>query len=272
MKRWKLWILSACCMAAFSLATLTSASPVAKRCFNNTVVVQSGSGHGSGVLFTRPGGTFIWTAAHVIQGYMLPDGSFREVMIRHGCQLAKARVLRCGDAYMTHDLALLQIIEGSLEGDARFYRAFNEVELGQEIIHCGSPFTSRLNENLLFFGHISHVGRNFVLPDIQPREVDQCDVIVYGGCSGGPMFDAKTGDILGLLSMGGAPGLTAVVPTRIIYEWAKNHDCLWAFDPDIPLPMTIIPWPGDKLERMIEARDTTAIDKRWGNAKLEEAE
>lgn len=269
MKRWKLWILSACCMAAFSLATFTFASPVSERCFDNTVVVKDAYSHGSGVLFTRVGGTFIWTAAHVVQHNMNSDGSFREVIIRHGHQVAVARVLRCGDAYVTHDLALLQIIEGNLEGDARFYKAFNEVELGQEIIHCGSPFNSVLNENLLFYGNISHIGRHFVLPSILPREVDQCNVIVYGGCSGGPIFDAETGDIIGLLSMGGAPGLTAIVPTRIIYEWAKSHDCLWAFDPDVPLPKSIIPWPGDKLARMIKARDTTEIDKRWGEATPE---
>ena len=269
MKRWKLWILSVCCVAAFSLAHLYASSPVAKRCVNNTVVVQTGPGHGSGILFTRPGGTFIWTAAHVIQGVMRPDGSFRDVMIRHGSQRAMARVLRCGDAPVAQDIALLQIIEGSLEGDARFYKAFNEVEVGQEIIHCGSPFDNRLNENLLFFGHISHVGRMFSLPNLEPRIVDQCDVNALPGCSGGPIFDAETGDVLGFLSMAGAPGLTAVVPTRCIYEWAKTHDCLWAFDPEIPLPASITPWVGDRLDRIIEARDTSEIDARWGEADLE---
>ena len=100
---------------------------------------------------------------------------------------------------------------------------------------------------------------------LEPREMDQCDIIAYPGCSGGPIFDTVRGDILGLMSLGGEAGLTAMVPTRIIYEWAKSHDCLWAFDPEVPLPGTIISWRGDVLTRLIEQRDTTAIDDRWGS-------
>jgi S1-C subfamily serine protease len=222
-------------------------------------------GHGSGVLFTRAGETFIWTAAHVAEHFMNSDGSFSEIMVIRGRRTAKARVIRCGDAYVTHDLALLQITEGGLKGGARFYKAFNEVELGQEIIHCGAPFNVRLNGNLLFFGHVSHIGRMMSIPFfILEREVDQCDVNAHPGCSGGPIFDAKTGDILGLLSLGGEPGLTAIVPTRIIYEWAKSHDCLWAFDPKVPLPESIVAWRADKLDREIAVRDTTEVDERWG--------
>jgi len=229
-------------------------------------VLQNANGHGSGILFARENEVFIWTAAHVVDHAMNSDGSFSEVMVRRGSQIARARVIRCGDSYVAHDLALLQIIEGSLKGDARFYKAFNEVELGQEIIHCGTPFNVHMNGNYLFFGHVSYIGRMMSIPFlILEREVDQCDVNVHPGCSGGPIFDARTGDILGLLSLGGKPGLTAIVPTRIIYEWAKSHDCLWAFDPLVPLPKSIAVWRADKLDRILTIRDTTEVDTRWGN-------
>jgi hypothetical protein len=241
-----------------SIVTLASGASVAERCYNNTIVVQDTSGHGSGVLFTRDEVTFVWTAAHVADISMRPNGTFRDFIIKRDNKVAKARVIRCGDPYVAQDIALLQIIEGDLKGDAQFYKAFNEVKLGQEVIHCGSPFSIRLNGNLLSYGHISHVGRIFSLPFAPvPREVDQCSAITYPGCSGGPVFDAETGDILGIVS-------TVIVPTRAIYKWAKTHDCLWAFDSQIPLPVEIVPWRGDKLARLIKERSTIEIDKRWG--------
>lgn len=257
-------IISLCCVLMLSLTTLVFGS-VDERCYNNTVAIQDIGNCGSGVLFTREDSTFIWTVAHVAKHYMKPDGTFREITIRQDNKVAKARVLRCGDCYVAHDLALLQIIEGDLKGDAQFYRAFNEVKLGRKIIHCGTPYGSRLNANLLFYGNISHIGRIFSLPFMPvPREIDQCDIITHPGCSGGPVFDAETGDILGLMVLGGNPGLTAIVPTRIIYGWTKSHDCLWAFDPEIPLPRSIVSWRCDTLDRLIKERDTSEIDKRWG--------
>lgn len=262
----RLLTLSACYVLVLSLVALSLGDTIPKRCYNNTVALQDAMGHGSGVLFTRGSETFIWTAAHVAEHFMKPDGTFSEIMVSQGRKTAKARVIRCGDSYVTHDLALLQLTEGDLKGGARFYKAFNEVELGQEIIHCGAPYNVKLFGNYLFFGHMSHIGRMVSVPFlVLEREMDQCDVIVYPGCSGGPIFDAKTGDILGLLSLAADPGLTAITPTRIIYEWAKNHDCLWAFDPKVPLPKSIVPWRADKLDREIAARDTTEVDKRWGS-------
>lgn len=269
---------------------------IPERCYSNTIVIKDVDGHASGVLFTREdftqpieyeykwldpfelkisgeiGGivgnktTFIWTAGHVADYYMKEDGTFNNVMIVQGDKTAIARVIRAGDCYEADDLALLQLVEGDLEGDARFYRAFNEVELGMEIIHCGSPYDPVLNANLIFHGNISHVGREmsfYFMPTA--RELDQCDITAYPGCSGGPIFDTLRGDILGLMSLGGEAGLAAMVPTRSIYEWAKSHDCLWAFDIEVPLPANITPWRGDVLARLIEQRDTTAIDDRWGS-------
>jgi Trypsin-like peptidase domain len=288
---------------ALSLTTFAigGESTIPEHCYNNTIVIKDDGSHASGVLFTRQNSvdtvkhaykwidpffleitdevdltftsktvTFIWTVGHVADYYMRADGTFRDVTIVRGDKTATARVIRAGDCYAADDLALLQVIGDGLKGDARFYRAFNEVKLGMEIIHCGSPYDSILNENLIFHGNISHVDRTmsfFFMPE--PRQLDQCDIIAYPGCSGGPIFDTVKGDILGLMSLGGEAGLTAMVPTRIIYEWAKSHDCLWAFDPEVPLPDTIISWRGDVLTRLIESRDTSVIDERWGSADFD---
>lgn len=253
------------------ITTVGFAGPISKHCYDNTVAIKTPGGHGSGVMVSpREGVTFIWTAAHVLLNNMRPDGSFREFIITQGNKIGKARVLRCGDCHIDRDIGLLIVTEGNFKGTAKFYREFNEIELGQEVIHCGNPFNTTRNENLLFYGHISHIGRMFFLPGISiAREVDQCALIVYPGCSGGPVCDAETGGILGVVSIGGRPGLSVIVPTRFIYEWAKSHDCLWAFDPEVPLPKRIIPWPGDSLKRLIKDRDTSKIDERWGSSKQE---
>ena len=262
-------------LASFFVALMlmvTTAYPqsVSEQSYDNTVAIFDDYGHGSGVLVTRGDETFIWTVAHVADHFMNKDGSFQDVRIRRGDKVGKARIIRCGDSYVADDIALLQVIEGDFKGTAHFYRPFNETKLGQEIVHCGNPFDMELNGNLLFYGHISHIGREFSLPFIPvPRELDQCDIIAYPGCSGGPILDAKTGGILGVMSLGGDPGLAAMVPTRAMYEWAKKHDCLWAFDPEVPLPRNIYPWRGDIIDRMVEERDTTDVDSRWGEASVE---
>ena len=260
-----------CLFVALTLwATTAHPQTVSEQSCANTVAIFDGRGHGSGVLVTRGDNTFIWTVAHVADHFRNEDGSFRDVDIRQGDKLGKARVIRCGDSYVANDLALLQVTEGDFEGTAHFYQAFNETKLGQEIVHCGNPFDLELNGNLLFYGHISHIGREFSLPFIPvPRELDQCDIIAYPGCSGGGIFDAKTGGILGFMSLGGDPGLSAMVPARAVYAWAKKHDCLWAFDQEVPLPRNIYPWRADIIDRMIEERDTSAVDERWGKAPVE---
>lgn len=265
------WLVSILLLMATPAWVIPVFGGVSDRCYNNTVVVQDIGGHGSGVMVTRGGTTsdsvtFVWTVGHIAEHFMLPNGTFRSAIIKQGDKIAQARVLRCGDCYAAHDIALLQIIGGDLKGNAQFYRAFNGIKLGQEIIHCGSPYNTTLNGNLLFYGHISHIRRVISLPFMPvPREMDQCNIIAYPGCSGGPVFDAKTGDIVGFMSLGGPPGLAAIVPTRIVYEWAKSHDCLWAFDPEVPLPKNIVSWRCDMLDRLIKERNTSEIDSRWGS-------
>ncbi len=258
---------------ALILASLVSPPSVAEKSYDNTVVVHVERGHGSGVLFSRGDQTFVWTVGHVADCHMNDDGTFREFTIRQGDKRGTARAIRVGDSYIEQDIALLQVTSGNIAGDAHFYRAFNEIKLGQQVVHCGTPFYPRLNERLILYGRISHVGRMFSFRDQPiPRELDQCNVSAYPGCSGGPVFDAKTGGIIGLMSIGGNPCLTAIVPTRAIYEWAKKHDCLWAFDPEVPMPSSITPWRSDALERLIRQRDTSAIDDRWGSKPEPEPE
>ena len=247
----------------------TAIANVAEQCQNNTVIVTDGKSHGSGVLFSRDEVTFVWTVGHVADQFMKPNGSFNLATIVQGDEEARAKVLRASDYEIIHDIALLQITSGTIfHGDAEFYRAFNHVKVGQSIIHVGTPgipIAPTFHELSVFIGNISYINRNFNLFTVaKPRFVDQINVTSGHGCSGGGVFDAKTGDILGFVSLGTVCGVSFTVPTRYIYEFAKSHDCLWAFDREVPLPNEIIPWRGDKYNRLISMRNNSEIDKRWG--------
>lgn len=236
----------------------------------NTVFLTDGRGHGSGVLFTRTDGdrvtTFIWTAAHVANIFMNQNGTFRDIDVIQGDKRATARVLRSSDEMMAADCALLEVVEGDdFNGTARFYRGFNQMRVGQRVVHCGTPL-ARLNERLVSFGRISYVDRLFDDPRlvIEPRRLDNVDITAYPGCSGGPVVDEDTYDIIGLLVMGSAPRLTIIETTRAMYEWAKIHDCMWAFDREVSLPDEIVPWRGDLYNRLVKDRYTGDLDDRWG--------
>ncbi len=240
----------------------------------NTVVITDTrghvQGHGSGVLFTRVDGdrvtTFVWTAAHVANIFMNRNGTFREVGVIQGDKRAIARVIRSGDDMLDADCALLEIVSGDdFNGITRFYRGFNHIKVGQKVVHCGTP-CEILNERLVSFGQVSFVDRLFDDPRsaCRPRLLNHVDITAYSGCSGGPVVDEETYDIIGLLIKGSAPRLTVIETTRGIYDWSKAHDCMWAFDRDVDLPRGIVAWRGDMYNRHISGYDTRDLDDRWG--------
>jgi len=237
----------------------------------NTVILTDGYGHGSGVLLTRVDGekrtTFIWTAAHVANCWMNEDGSFRDIPVVQGDKRRMARVLRASDHFIDTDCAVLELLPGdaSMEGTVHFYRAFNHVKLGQRVVHCGTPLDRKWNERLVSYGRVSAVDRvHGDRPLLVPRHFDHVDLTAYPGCSGGPVVDEEDGGIVGLVILGSEPGLEIIEPTRYIYQWAKTHDCLWAFDREYPMPESIFPWPGDKVRRP-DAWKYREADDRWGD-------
>lgn len=245
---------------------------VAERCQRNAVVVATRVGHGSGVAFTRTDAegtdtTFVWTAAHVVNSVMKDDGTFGVLTTMRGDRQARAIVLRAGDHAAGRDIALLQVVDPDemIRGNAQFYRAFNQVRPGQEVLLVGTPL-GPMHECSVYHGCISYVGRDWRYPPLhKAREMDQVNVTAYPGCSGGPVCDKETGGIVGLISLGGRPGLAAIEPARFIYDFAKSHDCLWAFDREVPLPTQLVAWRGDLVDRLIAERETTQIDARWGS-------
>lgn len=259
-----------CAILLLAMSLPATADPVAEKLQNATVMLTNGSGHGSGVLFTRGDSTFIWTAAHVGEIWVNADGSYAEVEVLQGAKKGKARILRCGDYSQGPDACVLELIEGDMTGpEIEFYGPFNHIELGQEILHCGTPL-DKSNMQLVSYGNVSYVGREFCQPGLVdvPRSLDNIDITGYPGCSGGPVIDRKTGGIVGLLVMGSAPRLSIMEPTRNLYQWALSHDCLWAFDRTVPMPANRIQWVSDRFRRLQEDSLRQRWDDTLGHAEL----
>jgi hypothetical protein len=265
-QEWKIFINAFLVGAIIALFAHIAFAGVAEDLHDNTVIVTDGYGHGSGVMFKNKDRVFVWTAGHVADIFMRPDGTYSPVLITQGDKSARARVLRGGDVLYDMDFALLEIFESEgddgwwkQKGSTEFYRAFDCIKLGQEIIHCGTPYDRSWNERLVFFGRISAVRQRcapvFGLTATE-RFLDHVDLTAGGGCSGGPVVDRKTGGIVGLLVMGLRNGhrLNIIEPTRRLYRWAARHDCLWAVDREVPLPASLAPWPADSYIRECEDR------------------
>jgi hypothetical protein len=253
-----------------STPLLADEIPNAENLYRNTVVLTNGYAHGSGVLFSRDDRTFIWTAGHVADLFEnRSNGTYRIVTVIQGDQKGTARVLRGGDCDYARDFALFEVIEGNFgAGDSHFFRAYNEVYRGQEIIHCGTPYDRDWNERLVTFGRISNVDHECGGPPlVVALKFDMIDITGGPGCSGGPVIDEKDGGILGLLVMDMNNRMLVMEPTRYLHVWAAEHDCLWAFDRDIPVPSEIVPWLSDRYLRECKRREP---GEGWGESPEEE--
>lgn len=244
------------------LTTGLSVGAQAPADFDETsVLVEVSEGFGSGVAVRNTDTEFVWTAAHVVEGHQkvrtvidpmtgLPrvEVTFTDVtLVREirkdgrlvGVNKRYAEVIRYSDLETGYDLALLRSRLPSCSKGAVF--AMGSPAAGQAVYAVGSPM-GPTGYNSYIPGTVAAIGRPatglFSTPLSQTLEMDQYNLNITGGSSGGPVFDLKSRQILGLTTQGNARQNTIafVVPTRVIRKFAKESDCEWAVDPHTPLP------------------------------------
>jgi S1-C subfamily serine protease len=170
---------------------------------NSVVLIESGQGSGSGIVWNREG--VILTNAHVIHRGSLTiesaDGK------RYPAQLLGID--------QRNDLAALVVQGANLPspplGDARSLR------VGEIVIAVGNPFGIRGNATL---GIVSGVG-NRTWMGHAARELLQADVVLAPGNSGGPLTDSS-GRVVGINSMVLSPGIAASIPVHLAQEFAHQ--------------------------------------------------
>lgn len=194
-----------------------------------TVLLKLADGQGSGVVIRRHNSTgtrlFVWTAAHVVEGsdeakvgyYVRNEGH------RVGEVTFKARVIFRSKE---KDLALLWLdAPASYFGDARF--DFDAPRVGQPQYHVGN-FFGDVFDSSVSTGIVSGIGFH---PDgnwpwIEPLDQTTCPAIF--GSSGGPVFNADSDRVMGLI-VGGpvGKGFIEYIPSREIRAFVSPWD-LWA--------------------------------------------
>jgi len=198
-----------------------------------TLLVETDTGYGSGVIIKREnlsGNTrvFLWTAAHVVDSdpaHVQAKLIFREDGAKRGSATFDAKLLAIS---FESDLALywVNVPSGMLES-AEFDSANSPVPIGTPIFHVGN-FLGPNFDNSVSVGIVSQVNLSPTLQGWFWKTTDQADLTVLPGGSGGGVFRADSGKVIGIMVAGVGSGLAAFVPNRTILEFAESAGVDWA--------------------------------------------
>jgi S1-C subfamily serine protease len=228
----KIWgIAVAAFLSAMAVTGMWPSENKFERAQRATVLLSLPDGQGSGVVVRRESsdGTrlFIWTAAHVVEG-------FNEAKVGYFVRYQGARVGRVEFTAQVlardkaKDIALLWLkAPPGYFGSARFdVRTHHHV--GDYQYHVGN-FFGEVFDGSVSTGVISQIG-------VKPEDpqwpwaapLDQTTCAAIFGSSGGPVFDSDN-KICGLI-VGGpvGKGFIEYVPTREIVKWADSIHVSWA--------------------------------------------
>lgn len=220
--------------AFYPLSTPTPFSESAKdnryeRAKRNTVLIVAPDGQGSGVVVRKQNRLFVWTAAHVVEGYS--EVEVKRLLHWDGRKAGeisfKARVLHSSKS---QDWALLWLDAPANAFPGANFAGKDPLSPGDRVYHVGNwlgdAFDGSVSE-----GIVSQIGVN-------PGEsrtgwpwseiyLDQVNLVAMPGSSGGPIFNSA-GEVVGIVV--GAPGrgslgFVCYVPVRVLCE---NFELCWA--------------------------------------------
>lgn len=257
-----------------------------------SVTIKAGTdlfgSEGSGTIIKREvegeSVTFVWTAAHVVNGLkttktVMVDGVKKEVVHFNPLYILKdlyednelighvklrAVVVKFSEE---QDLALLRVLKKDYSpSGAKFYLEDKPPMRGTELYHVGS-LLGKTGSNSTTDGIVSSLGRK---PDASDIIYDQTTVTALPGSSGGGVFLKSDGRYIGMLVAGyrGSDGFNLIVPVRRMLEWAQEAGILWALKEDVSMPtwdeLKKIPPTGSytpKTKKTVKS-DTDTTDER----------
>lgn len=214
-------------------------------------LVITPEGTGSGTLITRKVDgkehRFILTCAHVVQNMIQEDGTFKDEelkvsqtddvlgRVKAGVTL-RAKVVAYSPLTDGKDIAILRILDKEGPRHSAVFELREQCpKVGTKIIHIGSVFGPTF-DNSFFFGRISRVGRQMLMPDGKTNKIlEQVSVLGNKGCSGGGVF-TEDGTYIGMFEATASEGVNLVIPIREITAWAKENDLYWVFDAKAKVP------------------------------------
>ena len=171
---------------------------VAEALLASVVLVRSGWGSGSGVIWEPDG--LIVTNSHVVHA------DTADVILRDGTRYAGRLVAR----NPARDLAALRIdatgLPAARVGDS------SRLHVGQVVLAVGNPLGLR---GAVTAGIITGIGQVATQERTRLDDLIQADVALAPGNSGGPLADAA-GRVLGINSMISATGIALAVPVAAV--------------------------------------------------------
>lgn len=201
-----------------------------ERAQRETVLLATDDGQGSGVVVKRQSedGTrlFIWTAAHVVEGF---DHATISYFIRYEGERVgriefQAQVIARDKA---KDIALLWLHADPKYFGAAKFDVGHRHHVGDYQYHVGN-FLGETFDGSVSIGVISQIGVRPNDPQWPWGTLDQTTCAAIFGSSGGPVFDSDN-EVCGLI-VGGmvGKGFIEYVPTREIVRFAKDNNISWA--------------------------------------------
>lgn len=231
-----------------------------------SVTIKAGNAQGSGNLVTRKIGddtiTFVWTAAHVVDGLrttrtvITAAGASKVLVEYRDAEIVQERqqngrrvgevkydckIIKVSDADYGEDLALLMVRCKNaypLSANTKFHLEADYIPpIGVELAHCGS-LLGQFGANSYTTGVLSQTGRTLPMKGANVKVFDQVTAVAFPGSSGGGMYLKADGVYIGMLTQGvmKLQGFNFIVPVRRIHEWAKASKIEWAIDPNAAMP------------------------------------
>lgn len=214
-----------------------------------SVTIHAGGAEGSGVLKSRGNRSWVWTAAHVVDGLRSTEeiidsktGTKKTIVRFRDASIVREEVQsgrRVGESRMDvkvirfskdEDLALLEVRKHNYtNASVIFYLDDSIPKIGTRLYHVGS-LLGQMGSNSMTSGIISQIGR--VLDNY---EYDQSNVTAFPGSSGGGVY-LENGAYIAMLVRGSGEQFNLVIPIRRIRKWADRANILWAIDDTIDVP------------------------------------
>ena len=177
---------------------------------DNTVMIETASGHGSGYVILTNKGWAVITNCHVVRDAMEVDEyhQYVKVNILNQEEGEIGEVIRVNEE---RDVALVTFPNKSNLKSVKV--GFKPPSVGDSVYVVGTPLESEWI-NTATEGIISAVNRNY-----EGLEYIQSDVTINGGNSGGPLFLKKNMEVVGMavakIEKGGSPtGINLFIPIK----------------------------------------------------------
>ncbi|MCR4295489.1 MAG: trypsin-like peptidase domain-containing protein, partial [Elusimicrobia bacterium] len=136
-------------------------------------------------------------------------------------KMAKGKVLAYGSSSAAKDIAFVELVDKSL--DRRPLPLWSKLDRGEQVVAIGNPLgmTFSVSRGIVSALERSRLSSSFVL------EMNQSDVAVNPGNSGGPLFN-MWGSVVGINTMiasqsGGFEGISLSVPSSYITLAMKQY-------------------------------------------------